>query len=366
MKAEGMRRLLALILAAILMGGCASAPEATPTTAAAVSPTGALSPASTVAPPARAAAPAAESPLGTPAPANPVLDRDFPDPDALRANGAWYAYATNANGMNIPTATSTDLLTWTLIGNALPRAPRWARQGFGYNWAPEVTRFDDAYVMYFTTRFAIGSGGVQCIGLATSEAPQGPFLPTETSNEEPFVCQQNEGGSIDPSAFVDDDGTPYLLWKSDANSQGGQTWLYIQRLSADGLALEGEPARLLTTDKRWEGVLVEAPTLWKHEGRYYLFYSANDYKTRDYAVGYAVADEPAGPYAKAEENPILKTNLAAGIVGPGGQDIQTGADGKEYMLFHTWTPGAYRALAVAPLEWVDGKPVVNLSPRAQK
>jgi beta-xylosidase len=315
------------------------------------------------------------TPAPTPAPstsgppaliANPVLDRDFPDPDALRVDGAWYAYATNANDMNIPAATSSDLVTWRFLGNALPRAPRWAGQGFGYNWAPEVSRFDDTYVMYFTTRLTIGSGGIQCIGLATSPAPEGPFLPTGSSNEEPFVCQRNEGGSIDPSVFVDDDGARYLLWKSDANSRGGQTWLYIQQLSDDGLSLEGEPQRLITADARWEGVLVDAPTLWKQDGRYYLFYSANDYKTRDYAVGYAVADRPEGPYAKAAENPILKTTLAAGIVGPGGQDIQVGADGRHYLLFHTWTPGAYRALAIAPLRWADGKPVVELPPRASQ
>jgi beta-xylosidase len=350
-----MRHLTAVILAIILLTGCAStARTAAPTVAPA--PTIAPSPISTRAP--------MRSPL--PALANPVLDRDFPDPDALRVDGAWYAYATNANGMNIQAATSPDLVQWRFLGNALPRAPRWARQGFGYNWAPEVARFGENYVMYFTTRFAIGSGGVQCIGLATSAQPEGPFRPTESSNEQPFVCQQGEGGSIDPSTFTDDDGTSYLLWKSDANSRGGKTWLYIQRLSRDGLSLEGEPVRLISADARWEGVLVEAPTLWKHEGRYYLFYSANDYASRNYAVGYAVADKPEGPYTKAKENPILKTTLGAGIVGPGGQDIQVGADGQEYMLFHTWTAGAYRALAVAPLEWADGKPVVKLPPRAGK
>jgi hypothetical protein len=32
---------------------------------------------------------------------------------------------------------------------------------------------------------------------------------------------------------------------------------------------------LLTVDQRWEGNLVEAPTLWWQNGKYYLFYSAN-------------------------------------------------------------------------------------------
>jgi beta-xylosidase len=295
---------------------------------------------------------------------NPVMARDFPDPDAIKSRSLYYAYATNANGMNIQAASSPDLIEWQFLGNVLPRVPAWASKEFGYNWAPEVTKFGDRFVMYFTTRLAIGAGGVQCIALAISAVPEGPFLPTEASNEQPFVCQQNEGGSIDPSVFVDDDGEEYLLWKSDANSRGGQTWLYIQPLTADGLALEGEPARLITADARWEGPLVEAPTLWKHEGRYYLFYSAHDYRSRDYAVGYAVADRPAGPYAKGATNPVLKTTLPAGVVGPGGQDIVAGLDGKTYMLFHSWTPGGYRSLDLALLEWQEGVPVVTLPPRA--
>jgi beta-xylosidase len=265
--------------------------------------------------------------------------------------------------MNILVASSADLTRWNFLGNALPRSPRWASKAFGYNWAPEVTKFSSTYVMYFVSRLPIGSGGIQCIALAKSTQPQGPFTPTEKSNVVPFVCQRNEGGSIDPAVFIDEDGKSYLLWKSDANSRGGQPWIYIQALAPDGLSLEGQPTRLITADSRWEGVLVEAPTLWKHDGKYYLFYSANDYASRDYAVGYAVADKPTGPYKKGETNPVLKTNIGAGVIGPGGQDIVTGLDGTTYMLFHGWRPQGYRALNLAPLEWQDGVPVVKLPER---
>jgi beta-xylosidase len=338
-------RALAVILAALLMAGCATGGLAAPEGPAPV-----------------ALAPAADAS----AIRNPVFDHDFPDPDLLRVGDGWYAYATNANGMNIQAAMSPDLKTWRLVGNALPRAPRWADKAFGYHWAPEVSRFGGHYVMYFTARLPVGSGGMQCIGVASSDAPHGPFLPDEPSNAAPFVCQRDEGGSIDPAVFVDDDGTAYLLWKSDANSRGGRAWLYLQRLSADGRQLEGQPARLIAADARWEGMLVEAPTLRKRDGRYYLFYSANDYRSRDYAVGYAVADRAEGPYTKAAENPILKTDLATGIVGPGGQDVVDGPDGQTYIIFHSWTAGAYRGLDLAPLAWEDGKPVVKLPPRAPR
>jgi beta-xylosidase len=210
--------------------------------------------------------------------------------------------------------------------------------------------------MYYVARFAIGFDGTQCIGIATSDKPEGPF---ESPNPEPFICQVGEGGSIDPSTFRDEDGRYYMLWKNDGNSGGGQSWLYIQPVTSDGLALEGEPTRLLTADQPWEGALVEAPTLWKCGEKYYLFYSANAYNDQRYAVGYAVSDQILGPYVKAPE-PILKTDIPAGLVGPGGQDIVTGPQGEPWILFHGWAPGGYRRLYLAPLYWENSLPVVGL------
>ena len=51
--------------------------------------------------------------------------------------------------------------------------------------------------------------------------------------------------------FVATDGTAYLYWKNDGNAVGKDTWISVQRLSADGLRLEGEPKRLLRQDLLW-------------------------------------------------------------------------------------------------------------------
>ncbi|MDX1993270.1 MAG: glycoside hydrolase family 43 protein [bacterium] len=291
---------------------------------------------------------------------NPVLDRDFPDPDVLVVDGAYYAYATNTDidgqPINIQVARSEDLVTWEYVGEALPDLHPWARQEFGPQWAPEVTTTDDGYLMYFVTRLALGDGGIQCIGTAISAAPEGPFEPV---GAEPFICQQDEGGSIDPSSFVDADGRRYVLWKNDGNSQGRPTWLYIQPVSEDGLTLEDEPVRLLTVDQPWEGNLIEAPTLWLHDDRYYLFYSANAYDSRNYGVGYAVSDDLLGPYEKPQREALLETRIPEGIVGPGGQDIVLDEDGNTWMLYHNWMGGGYRAMSLVALDWEDGVPVLN-------
>jgi len=302
-----------------------------------------------------------QTPIPTPAMfTNPVLDQDFPDPDVLKVGDVYYAYATNANDFNIQSARSSDLVSWDVLGDVMPTLPDWAVQSFGWAWAPEVfSPSEGQYVMYFTARFAIGFDGIQCIGIATGEDPTGLFI---SSDPEPFICQTGEGGSIDPSTFLDADGQRYVLWKNDGNSRGGRSWLYIQKTSADGLTLQGEPRRLLTADQAWEGILVEAPTLWQQDDRYYLFYSANAYNDRRYGVGYAVAEEILGPYIKAED-PLLKTYLAAGLVGPGGQDILTGPGGGTWILFHGWAPDGYRRLYLGPLDWQNGAPILELNGR---
>lgn len=359
-----------ILLLAVLLAACGSFGEAVqPVETALIAPTATQpAPAATevsLPPTLEPVIPTRPVPVATPTLVpgtftNPVFDRDFPDPDVLQAGGSYYAYATNSSSMNIQVARSDDLVTWRLIKDALPVLPQWAVKSFGWVWAPEVTTDarGENYLMYFTARYAIGSDGAQCIGVAIAGQPEGPF---RSRAEKPLICQLGQGGSIDAASFVDDDGARYLLWKNDGNAGGGQSWLYIQRVSDNGLSLLGEPTRLITADQAWEGILVEAPTLWKQAGKYYLFYSANDYTSPRYAIGYAVATNVLGPYEKPAQA-LLSTNLSAGVVGPGGQDIIQAPDDRTWILFHSWTSGGYRNLHLAPLAWDNGIPgVANLS-----
>jgi len=289
---------------------------------------------------------------------NPVFGDDFPDPDVLEVDGTYYAYATNGNNRNVRVATSTDLATWEEQEDALPTLPGWVIKG--KTWAPEVTEVaPGSYVLYFTaTNF---QPALQCIGAATADDPLGPFT---VVGEGMLVCPQDEGGAIDASTFLDDDGTRYLLWKNDGNCCGLDTWLQLAPLSADGLTLAASPTRLVMQDQPWEGNLVEAPTLVKKDDTYVLMYSANDFGGEKYAVGYATADAVAGPYTKHPVPLLDSESLDGQFVGPGGQDVVTGLDGKDHLLFHSWYGGlTYRGMNVVPLGWEpDGgvvRPVVD-------
>ncbi len=305
---------------------------------------------------------AGPTPVPTAAPGqfvNPVLDRDFPDPDTLKVGDTYYAYATNANGMNIQVARSTNLVRWETLNDGLPVLPRWASLQGGLTWAPEVTTTADgkSYVMYFTTRDA--ASDKQCVGVATSDKPEGPFKPRD---DKAFICQADLGGTIDASSFVDEDGARYVLFKNDGNCCGMTTRLWIQKVSADGLALEGQPTALIENDQAWEGRVIEAPTLWKHGGKYYLFYSANSYAGLDYAVGYAVADSILGPYRKPLTTPLVASNLKTGppVIGPGGQDVVVDKKGNTWLMYHAWDNTiSYRWLCLDPLVWEGDAPVVK-------
>jgi beta-xylosidase len=269
---------------------------------------------------------------------NPVIDHDFPDPFILAVDGGYVAYATGDLTVNLQVSTSDDLVSWSPRTEALPRLPLWQPNTKGLTWAPEVVRTSAGYVLHYTARDV--QAGRQCLSVAVASEPTGPFV---DDSEEPLACQLDLGGSIDSSPFEDADGQRYLVWKSDGNCCAVPVKMWIQPLSDDGLRLEGEPTELegIAADDAWEGTLVEAPTLFLRDGTYSLFFSANDYGSSDYAVGYATSSRVTGPYEDAADDPILHTTAEPGgppgeAAGPGHQTIVTDDDGDLWMAYHAW------------------------------
>lgn len=316
-------------------------------------------------PAAQPAAPSPQAAVPTPGPdafRNPVLRADFPDPHVIRVDDTYYAYATNGSGKNVQLATSPDLVQWTLESDAMPALGRWAQLGGSYVWAPEVIPIDDQFLLYYTARDK--TADKQCIGVAVADAPAGKF---RDPHDQPLVCQVEQGGTIDASPFRDADGTLYLYFKNDGNCCSMPTFIYVQELAPDGLSLVGEPVALVRNDRAWEGRVVEAPTMWLHEGSYYLFFSGNDYGGPPYAVGYAVCATALGPCEDAPENPILATTdtVQPPVIGPGHQTIISDRDGDTWLVYHTWEVtaagrrGTRRFMWIDRLTWTDGIPIVE-------
>lgn len=332
------RRVLgaALVTAALTLAGCggSSAPPAQPKSAALSPRTGTY--------------------------VNPVWDRDFPDPAVLRAGATFYAYATQGGGANIQTLRSSDLVHWRPGPDALPELGKWASSG--NTWAPEVIELGRSFVMYYVAHS--DATGKQCIGRATAAQPGGPFTDRSAA---PLVCQASLGGSIDPDPARGADGQLYLYWKNDGNCCARPVHLWGQRLSGDGARLVGSPVPLMTNDRSWQGNLVEAPEMVRHAGRYVLFYSANDYASPRYGIGYALCRGPLGPCTDRSSASLIASNGDA--AGPGHCFVVT-TGGASWLFYHAWPPDAIgsqspgRLLWLEPLTWRGAVPVVHPSDRS--
>lgn len=197
---------------------------------------------------------------------NPVVSDNCPDPGIMEDGGVFYMVSTTHVLPAFPIRRSTDLVHWEHTGRHVftrDNRPRWARDHF---WAPELHRVGGRYVAYFTARST--QTGRLCIGAATATAPEGPY----TDTGQPLVSERV--AVLDPTYFRDDDGRQYLYWKMDGpGSPAGP--LCVQELRPDGLGFAGPRREIMRDDLGWEDTLIEAPSVVKRGGYYYLFYSGS-------------------------------------------------------------------------------------------
>ncbi len=220
----------------------------------------------------------------------PVYAGDFPDPSVVVVGSRYWAYSTGSGGRNLQVMSSSDLETWTTPADPLRVLPSWARPGLR---APDVLPRGGTFLMYYTVHDA--ASGRQCISVATSATPGGPFT---DSSSGPLLCQIPNGGSIDPSPVSASAGT-YLAWKSDDNAVGRRTHIWSQQLSNDGRSLVGSTSLLLSADAAWHGSVIEGPSIVEVGGLHYLFYGANTWDSTKAAIGYAWCTSPLGPCINA-------------------------------------------------------------------
>lgn len=267
--------------------------------------------------------------------ARPLTPHDLPDPCVLRAHGTYWVYATNSVALgNVPLLQSSDLEHYSYVGDAMPVLPAWAE--IGLTWAPEVTALPaGGYVLYFTTR--LRGTGLQVIGVAFADEPQGPF----TAAERPLIEMRSLGGVIDAATLVRSDGSAYLYWKNDGNAIGLPTVLWGAELSPRG-HVTGSARPLLVATQACERRLVEAPQVIEDEEHFHLIYACGDFGEASYTQRHAVGDSPLGPFRKSDA-PLLECSRAT--QGPGHACAFRDHTGQWRLMYHAWTPHAigYRA-----------------------
>ena len=282
--------------------------------------------------------------------ASKVYRGDFPDPSVIRVGATYYAFSTNTGGKLLPAMTSTDLRTWRARysntgkwwqNDALLKAPGWAKRHYAHGkwrvstWAPSVARIGGRYVAAYVAPVRLKPRKM-CITLAYDDKPLGLYSDT---SKRPFVCRGDQQGSIDPDLFVDPQGTAWLLWKNEGIPHREPTRIWTRRLNSTATAFAPRSTShlLLTTAQRWEGNLIENPSMVTYHGHTYLFYSANSYTSANYAIGYAICRKPLGPCRRPAKNALLAKG--GRVDGPGGPDAFVGAGGALRMAYAAWDRG---------------------------
>ncbi|MDR1810864.1 MAG: family 43 glycosylhydrolase [Prevotella sp.] len=266
------------------------------------------------------------------------------DPYVLKYNGKYYLYGTGGND-GIKVYQSNNAINWSEAagatnGYALHKNNVWGDYWF---WAPEVYFINNKFYMFYTAE--------EHISVAESSSPLGPFTQTE-AQKKPFHANTKE---IDTHLFIDDDGKKYLYFVrvTDGNE------IYVADLSSDLHSIvEATITKCFGANTSgWEatnwGKVNEGPFILKHNGWYYLTYSANSYESPYYGVGYATSRTPKGPWTKYSGNPILIGNSQ--IQGVGHHSFITLYEGCQYMIYHShMSPGTVqpRKTCMDPYEFI--------------
>jgi GH43 family beta-xylosidase len=274
----------------------------------------------------------------------PVYAEYFADPFVLRlADGSYIAYGTGrppaAGDAVFEALTSTDLEHWESHGPVLPRLP--AEFGDEY-WAPEVVESDGAWWLYYSVGHGIISHHLR---VARADHPLGPFVDQRAD------LTPDESFAIDAHPYRDLDGAWYLFFARDVlDHPRPGTHLAVVRLSAmDQTA--GPAVTVLEPDADWQIFerarsmygstfdwhTLEGPTVIHRAGRYWITYSGGAWTGAGYAVSWAAADHPGGPWAHAPQyTPPLLTTNGDGLIGPGHNSLAVTPRGDDVIVFHAW------------------------------
>lgn len=246
------------------------------------------------------------------------------DPTIFQNKGTFYLLGTGGRD-GFLVYTSTDLKRWNgpagaNKGYALIKGQSFGNEGF---WAPQLIKRNGIFYMAYTAN--------EHIALAQSKSPLGPFVQTE------FKKLSGSGRQIDPFIFFDDDGKAYLYHvRLDHGNR-----IFVARMKDDLSDIDTTTLKeCIHADRHWENTanaewpVTEGPTVFKYNKKYYLIYSANDFRNPDYAIGYAVSDSPYGPWEKHGDAPLVSKDIP-GINGTGHGDLLKDKNGELWYVMHT-------------------------------
>ena len=307
---------------------------------------------------------------------------------------------------------STDLVNWKAEGVILDiEDVPYANRDYNSAWASQVVEYKGYYWFLFCTyteNGVSGTNGQQCIGVAVSESPTGPFkcykkplVLSQWTNETALGKDAADAGwnDIDPTAWITSEGEFYVAWGNTnsfmcqvdmvTNDDATVTCDYMLKIVDQSESTEGS---LVTTDTPtfyWhdelggeiEGVadimrinlsdgatannvFTEAPYIYMREFdddedgatdryRYYMFYAAGWREALAYS--YIDVDSEGGLWEAhwTYGNRLMDPTATSNTNHPAVFDF----GGRTYMIYHNgmlpYGCGFRRVACIAELEFSD-------------
>ncbi|WP_341837276.1 glycoside hydrolase family 43 protein [Chitinophaga pollutisoli] len=162
------------------------------------------------------------------------------------------------------------------------------------------------------------------------------FLPASAQQKKKRKTSGNPifpGWYADPEAIIY--GRNYWVFPTFSAPYGKQ--VFFDAFSSPDLVKWKKHARILDTSAiKWAKRAMWAPSVIRHNGKYWLFFGANDIQNdKEYGgIGVAVADKPEGPYRDHLGKPLIDRfhNGAQPI----DQFVFRDHDGQHYLFYGGW------------------------------
>ncbi|MHC4743903.1 MAG: family 43 glycosylhydrolase [Planctomycetota bacterium] len=284
------------------------------------------------------------------------------DPDVVSFKGQYYMYYSippyrdgrENDGWAVGIARSDDLDTWKRIGEILP-AGEYEKKGLA---APAVIVFEGKIHLFYQT---YGNGPKDAICHAWSD----DGIHFERNRTNPIFAPTGDwtvGRAIDAEVIVD--GDSMLLYCATRDPA-----MKVQMLAVAAAPLDSSFVReswkqlcdapILKPELPWEKKCIEAAAVWKHKGKFYMFY-AGAYNNQPQQIGCAVSSDGVA-WKRLSDKPILPNGKPGewNSSESGHPGVFVDNDGQTYLFFQgNNDKGKTWYISKMKVVWKNNKPTL--------
>lgn len=277
---------------------------------------------------------------------NPIMAGDHPDPSILKDGNDYYMTFSSFDAYpGLMIWHSKDLVNWEPVGPALFK-------NVGSIWAPDLTKHDGKYYIYFPGRKIGYSPGFEA---GTSSTYRSNYVVWAEDIKGPWSDPIDLNiPHIDPGHAVGEDGKRYLFLSAG----------HRVVLSDDGLSVAGEIEKVYDGwqyPDEWvvESFSQEGPKMVKKGDYYYMVLAEGG--TAGPPTGHMVIAARSksihGPWENSPYNAIVRTrSREEKWWSKGHATLFEGPDKKWYLVYHAYENGFYnlgRQTILEPVVWTD-------------